>query len=116
MYVNRKGRVVVSGVPNFDNWADSFSEGLVRTVIKNKYGFANRDGKIVIAPAYDWASPFAHGSANACNECHEECANPGGVAPHQPGCDHRIMTGGKWFKINKKGRIVAKLAHVPFPD
>lgn len=111
MYVNRRGRVVISGVPSFDNWADEFSGGLVRTVVDGKYGFANRQGRIVIKPAYDWASPFDHGSAHACNHCREMCAMPGGAVELQSvpgGCDHRIMVGGEWFKIDKKGRIVAR--------
>ena len=44
MYVNQKGSVVVTGVPTFDNLADEFSDGLVRTVVANKYGYANRKG------------------------------------------------------------------------
>jgi hypothetical protein len=112
VYVNRKGAVVITGVPTFDNWADDFSDGLVRTVVNDKYGFANTQGKIVIKPAYDWASPFDHGYASACNQCREMCAMPGGAVEVQSvagGCDHRIMTGGKWLKIDKKGHVVAKL-------
>jgi hypothetical protein len=112
MYVNRKGRVVISGVPSFDNWADEFSDGLVRTVVSNKYGFANRQGKIVVKPAYDWASPFSRGYAQVCNQCREKCLMPGGAVELQSlpgGCDHRVMVGGEWFKIDKKGRIVARL-------
>jgi len=111
MYVNRKGRVVVSGVPNVDNWAEEFSNGLVRTIVNEKYGFANRQGKIVIKPVYDGASPFEHGYGKVCNQCREVCAVPGGTAELEsmPGCDHRFMDGGEWFKIDKKGHIVARL-------
>ncbi len=111
MYVNRRGRVVINGVPNFDNGADYFSDGLVRTIVNGKYGFANRKGKIVIKPNYDWASPFEHGYAAACNHCREVCAMPGGTVELKTlpgGCDHRIMTGGEWFKIDKKGRTTAR--------
>jgi WG containing repeat len=112
MYVTRNGRVVVVGVPNFDNWADEFSDGLVRTVLKGKYGFANRHGKVVIRPAYDWASPFWKGYAEVCNGCREVCAMPGHTVELQSvpgGCDHRVMVGGKWFRIDATGRVVAKL-------
>jgi hypothetical protein len=112
MYVNRKGAVVITGVPTFDNWADDFSDGLVRTVAGGKYGFANSKGRIVITPAYDWASPFDHGYAEVCNQCREMCAMPGGAVEMQSvpgGCDHSVMVGGSWFKIDKKGRIVARL-------
>jgi hypothetical protein len=107
MYVNRKGRVVINGVPTFDNLADEFHGGLLRTVVNGKYGFANRKGRIVIKPAYDWASGFDHGYAEVCNHCHEMCVMPGKVVELQsmPGCDHRIMQGGEWFKIDKKGAL-----------
>src|SRR5437879_1587661 len=49
MYVSRTGRVLISGVPSMDNWADSFHDGLVRVVRNKKYGFANRKGQIVIS-------------------------------------------------------------------
>jgi len=114
MYVNRKGNVVVSGVASFDNWADEFSDGLVRIVVSNKYGFADREGRIIIKPTYDWASPFQHGSTDVCNECREMCMMPGGAVEIQSvagGCDHRIRVGGDWFKVDKKGRVVTKLPH-----
>jgi hypothetical protein len=103
---------VISGVPTFDNLADEFSGGLVRTVVDGKYGFADRQGRVVIKPAYDWASPFDHGSAQVCNHCREMCVMPGRAVELESmpdGCDHRIMQGGEWFKINKKGQIVARL-------
>jgi len=53
--------------------ADEFSDGLVRTVINQKYGFADRHGKIVIAPKYDGAFPFEHGYAIVCIGCRETC-------------------------------------------
>lgn len=112
MYVNRKGAVVITGVPTFDNWADDFSDGLVRTVVDHKYGFANRHGRIVIKPAYDWASPFDHGFAQACNHCRAMCGTPHGAVEERSlpgGCEHRFMAGGEWFKIDKKGRIVERL-------
>lgn len=118
MYVNRKGAVVISGVPTFDNWADDFSDGLVRTAVSGKYGFANRKGRIVITAAYDWASPFEDGHAQVCNHCQAMCATSGGVVeerslPH--GCEHSFMAGGEWFKINKKGRVLARLPHTDRP-
>jgi len=63
MYVNRKGRVVIKDVPISDNWAEEFSDGLVSILVNRRYGFADRHGKIVIAPKDDGASPFEHGYA-----------------------------------------------------
>jgi len=74
MYVNRRGVVVIIGVPTWDNWADEFHDGLVRIVKSGKVGFANRKGDVVIPPIYDWAWPFENGVATVCNGCHlEEC-------------------------------------------
>jgi hypothetical protein len=100
MYVNRKGKVVITGVPTLDNWADEFHEGLVRTVKNGKVGFANRKGKLVIPPNYDWAWPFENGVAEVCNGCREECTGD---------CEHRIMVGGKRFQINRHGALLRQL-------
>ena len=113
MYVDRKGAVLVTGVPGVDNGPDDFSEGLVRTVVGDKYGFANRRGNLVIKPAYDWAAPFHDGNAEVCNKCRKTCLLSDSKmvdADSMPGgCDHWMMTGGEWFKVNKKGRIVSRL-------
>ena len=113
MYVDRKGAVLITGVPSVGNDADGFSEGLVRTVVDDKYGFADRKGSIVIQPAYDWASPFHHGNAEVCNKCRKMCVMSGWKmvdADSVPGgCDHWMMLGGEWFKLNKKGRILSRL-------
>jgi hypothetical protein len=37
MYVNRKGKVLISGVPVMDNWADTFHDGLVRSTPKVQF-------------------------------------------------------------------------------
>jgi hypothetical protein len=109
-YVDQRGCVLVQGVPISDNWADEFSNGLVRTVINEKYGFANRQGRIVVLPKYDWASPFKHGYAAVCIGCREACAHQSnGAADSLVDCEHRIVTGGDWFKINKAGRVVARI-------
>ena len=113
MYVNREGAILITGVPSADNWIDAFAEGLVRTVIGGKYGFANKDGTIVIKPAYDYALPFDQGYAGVCNHCREMCALSGEKMVEMQsvpgGCDHTMWVGGEWFKINKKGRIASRL-------
>jgi hypothetical protein len=110
MYVNRKGRVIIKDVPSSDNWAEEFSDGFVRIFVNKKYGFANRQGKIVIAPKYDGAGQFRHGYAEVCLGCRETCAmsNPP-QSRHDVECEHHIMTGGEWFKINKAGRVGARV-------
>lgn len=109
MYVDRKGRVIIQGVPSSDNWADAFSDGLVRTVINEKYGFADRHGKLIVAPKYDGAFPFEHGYTVVCIGCRETCAMTDHPrADRNVDCEHYILTGGEWFKINKAGRVVAR--------
>ena len=111
MYVNRKGRVVIQDVPIVDNWAEEFSDGLVRTFVNKKYGFADRQGKIVIAPQYDGASPFQDGYAVVCIGCRESCAMTDPLESRLDVCEHHIMTGGEWLKINKAGRAIARVPH-----
>ena len=101
MYVSRTGRVVISGVPIVDNWADSFHDGLVRVVRNEKYGFANRKGQVVISAKYDAAMNFENGKATVCNRCESKCAD------HD--CEHHVFAGGEWFQINTQGMVVAPI-------
>jgi hypothetical protein len=85
MYVSRTGRVVISGVPSIDNWADSFHDGLVRVVRNKKYGFANRKGQIVISTNYDGALNFEKGKAKVCSRCESKCVD------HD--CEYHVFAG-----------------------
>lgn len=98
MYVNRKGKVLIVGIPVFDNWADSFNDGLVRFVRNKKYGFANRRGLVVIPPVYDGAMQFDNGRAEVCKGCVVKCS--------EPECEHHFFAGGAWFSINTRGEAV----------
>ncbi|MHB8487198.1 MAG: WG repeat-containing protein [Candidatus Acidiferrales bacterium] len=101
MYVNRRGRVIITGVPVMDNWADSFHDGLVRIVRNGKYGFANRRGQIAIAPIYDGAMNFEKGRTAVCKGCKSKCVDPG--------CEYHVFAGGEWFRINTKGTVLTRL-------
>lgn len=98
MYVNRTGKVIISGVPVMDNGADWFHEGLVRIVRNGKYGFANRRGQIVIPPIYDGALNFDQGRAEVCQGCKSKT----GGEYH--------FAGGEWFQIDIKGTVLTQLA------
>ena len=98
MYVNRKGKVLISGVARMDNGPDSFHDGLVRFVKNKKYGFANRKGQIVIPPIYDGALNFDNGVAKVCKGCQEKCA--------EAKCEHYFFDGGAWSSIDPKGDLV----------
>jgi hypothetical protein len=101
MYVNRRGKVVITGVPVMDNWADSFHDGLVRIVRNGKYGFANRKGQVVIPPIYGGAMNFEKGRATVCKGCESKRA--------EPECEHHVLAGGEWFRINTKGTVLTRL-------
>jgi hypothetical protein len=101
MYANRKGRVVISGVPQMDNWADEFHDGLVRFVRDKKYGFANRKGQIVIPPVYDGAMKYEKRTAKVCKGCRIECV--------ELECEYSVFSGGDWFLINTKGAVLKQL-------
>jgi hypothetical protein len=100
MYVSRTGKVVISGVPTMDNWADTFHDGLVRVVRNGKYGFSNRKGQLVISPVYDGSMNFEHGKAKVCNGCTSKCV--------EPECEHHVFSGGEWFEIDIKGTVVSR--------
>jgi WG containing repeat len=100
MYVSRTGKVLIKGVPVMDNWADSFHDGLVRIVSNGKYGFANREGQMVIPPIYDGAMNFENGRAVVCNGCESRPANGEG--------EYHFFAWGTWFRINTKGRVLGR--------
>jgi hypothetical protein len=98
MYVNRKGKVLISGVVRMENGPDSFHNGLVRFVRNKKYGFANRKGQIVIPPIYDGAMNFESGVAKVCKGCQEKCA--------EAECEHHSFDGGEWSFVDPRGHRV----------
>jgi hypothetical protein len=100
MYVVRTGRVVISGVPSVDNGPDSFHDGLVRVVKNKKYGFANRQGQLVVPPVYDGAMNFENGRARVCKDCESKCADQS--------CEYHSFAGGEWFQIDTQGAVIAR--------
>jgi hypothetical protein len=100
MYVNRKGRVIISGVAAMDNGADDFHNGLVRFSKKNKWGFADVKGKVVIPAIYDGAYNFENGLAKVNQGCEIKCVDKE--------CEHFYFSGGEWIYINTKGEIIKK--------
>jgi len=82
----------------FDNGPDEISEGLFRIFTGKKYGFADMNG-IQIKPKYNFVYPFSEGLA---------AVNLGGIMVDDYLKEHKIITGGKWGFIDKKGRVVIK--------
>lgn len=92
MYVDRKGWIIIRGVPTFDNGPDAFHDGLVRFVRDGKYGYADRKGKVQIAAVYDGAMPFDGGRARVCIGC--TVSSDG---------EHSAFVDGHWMLIDPKG-------------
>ena len=66
VFIDTKGDVVLKFDFDYDTrWCHSFSEGLVAVRIDGKYGYANKTGKIVIAPQFDEVYQFREGLASA---------------------------------------------------
>ena len=79
----------------FDNGPDYPSEGLFRILEKDRIGYANLKGEIVIQPQFSAAHPF-HGSRAAyCEGC-----------ALVPAGEHTSWQGGKWGFIDRNGNIV----------
>ena len=89
-YVREDGKIMKTLI--FDGKADEFSDGLVRTKIKGKIGFFNRNLEIVLKPLYDFAFPFHNGVAEICMGCKED--------------EDGVLNGGKWEKINREGLVI----------
>ncbi|KFE96932.1 WG repeat-containing protein [Chryseobacterium luteum] len=79
----------------YDNGADYFSEGARRFVKNGKVGFVDRNGKVVIEPNHDFASPFNYGYAAFCDGCDWEKTED----------EHKAIVGGTWGVMNFKGEI-----------
>lgn len=99
-YVSKSGDVVRTFF--FDNGADHFKEGLTRTIKRQKFGFINKELKVVILPTYDFAFPFQNGKAVVCNGCKEEKEEHG---------EHMKIVDGKWGVINKEGKVIVPLVY-----
>jgi hypothetical protein len=81
-YANNKGKIIS---PWFSN-ATNFSEELAAFEQNDKWGFIDKNGKIVIPPSFDYASNFSEGMARFTTVTDNEF--------------------GDWGYINKTGEII----------
>jgi WG containing repeat len=98
-YLNASG--VAAPVLAFDNGADGFVEGLARTLRDGKVGFIDEELRVVIPPSWDFAFPFANGTAVVCDGCTFRPVGDG----------HREVVGGLWGLIDARGRVVVPVVH-----
>jgi len=99
-YIKRDGSTLP--VITYDNGADYFSEGLVRSRIDGKIAYFDAQFKQLIPPKYDWAWPFEHGKAVVCIGCVEAPRNDS---------EHRRVVGGRWGYIDHHGHEIVSVTH-----
>jgi hypothetical protein len=90
--IDRNEKVLYHIFP-FENGPDDVVEGLFRIVKNGKIGFADTNGKVVIAPQFECAYPFENGKAKVSNNCTE----------HKQG-EHKYWESADWFYIDKEGK------------
>ncbi len=96
-YIDREGKILIRPFI-VDNGPDYFEEGLARFREKDKVGFFDKRGKIVIGAQFDFAAPFHEGLAAICSGCRRKTEG-----------EHETFAGGKWGYINKKGTVAIPL-------
>ena len=77
----------------FDNGPDYPADGLYRIIENGKIGYAETNGRIVIAPKFSCAYPFENGKAKVSTDCTE----------HKQG-EHQFWISSEWYYIDKKGK------------
>ncbi|MBL7793317.1 MAG: WG repeat-containing protein [Saprospiraceae bacterium] len=79
----------------YDNGPDYFSDGLFRIKKDGKIGYADEQGKIVIAPQFACAEPFENGRARVALNC-----------TLVPDGEMSVMESSEWFYIDKSGKKI----------
>jgi len=97
-YIRRDGKL--GRTHFFDNGADGFSSGLVRTIRHGKFGFMDTQLQTVIPARYDFAFPFAGAYAKVCLGCRIERHG-----------EHGLVVGGKWGYIDRQGKAVVSITY-----
>lgn len=94
VYINRTGRIVISDVAIMDNGAEAFHHGLVRLERGGRYGFADRNGRIVVPIRYGGASNSDDEGPRVCVGCRLERKG-----------EYGFFTKGQWFSVDAGGRL-----------
>jgi hypothetical protein len=79
----------------YDNGPDYFQEGMARYREKDKLGFIDEKGEVVILAQFEWAFPFKDGIAEVCE----------GFTWVSDG-EYSWPVGGRWGAIDKAGSVV----------
>jgi hypothetical protein len=92
MAIDRQGRELFE-VMWYDNGPDYFADGLIRIIKNGKIGYADDKGRMVIAPQFQCALPFANGRARVALTCKTVLEG-----------EHSRWESDDWFYIDKEGR------------
>ena len=93
VYIKRDGTVIPTIM--YDNGPDYFQEGMARYREKDKLGFIDEKGEVVIPAQFEWAFPFKDGIAEVCE----------GFTWVSDG-EYSRPVGGRWGAIDKTGSVV----------
>ena len=88
----------------FDFMPDCESEGkiLFKDRLKDRVGFLNKDGAVIIPAMYNYASPFHNGVAIARKNAIRKCWGGGDTTD----CEHLGWDGGETVLINERNEEV----------
>ena len=91
-YIKRNGDTLP--VITYDNGADYFSEGLVRSIRNGKIAYYTLGFAQAVPPRYDWGWPFENSRALVCRGCKNDKTDELG---------HIAVEGGEWGYIDRHG-------------
>ncbi|MEN8236561.1 MAG: WG repeat-containing protein [Pseudomonadota bacterium] len=115
--INTKGNIVHQALWH-DNGADYYVSGLTRIIHLRKMGFANKKGKTVIAPQFDFAGPFSYDApiSVVCHGCYAEPMQPKRCKIYWNQDCYPTYVGGRWGAIDKSGNIVVPIEYDNLPQ
>ena len=84
-------------VVKFDNGPDYIENGLFRIIKNNLYGYANKNGEIIIEPKFKCAHPFFIGKAQVSDSCMIKTSS-----------GQKMFLSNYWYYIDKNGNKTDK--------
>lgn len=117
-FIDKTGKLVIQ--PQFDAVSDYFSEDLGLFKIGEKWGFFNKDRKIVIEANFRFLENFSEGLATACKNNKCGFIDKTGEFVIKPQFDNargynngiakvKLKKYSDWFWIDKTGKIIGKI-------
>ncbi len=84
-------------VVKFDNGPDYIENGLFRIIKNNLYGYANKNGEIIIEPKFKCAYSFFLGKAQVSDSCMVKISS-----------GQKMFLSNNWYYIDTKGNKTEK--------